>query len=146
MFYDGNCTSLVSTTEILTNLCGNKGSCDVIPTIETFSDPCPYVPKVIRAWYQCVGDGIFIQILNFKHTKLYKTELKYILPVEMQTERLVDSHSNTMVYYTISVLMRMRKILTIKNGVVQMKIQLPLWNGEIVHVYFLRDIECIKLN
>ena len=56
-FYDGNCTSLVTTTEILRNLCGNKQTCDVVPTIEIFSDPCPDVGKLLRVWYQCVGDG-----------------------------------------------------------------------------------------
>ena len=44
------------------NLCSNKQNCDVTPTTEIFTDPCPYVQKLIRVWYQCVGDGNFFQL------------------------------------------------------------------------------------
>ena len=56
-YYDGNCTSRVNTEEILKNLCSNKQYCDVVATPEVFSDPCPYVSKILRVWYQCVGEG-----------------------------------------------------------------------------------------
>ena len=56
-YYDGNCTSRVQTEEVLTKLCGNKQNCDIVVNIDTFTDPCPYVTKLLRVWYQCVGDG-----------------------------------------------------------------------------------------
>ena len=56
-YYDGNCTSRINTEEILKDLCGNKQSCDIVPSIEVFSDPCPGINKLLRVWYQCVGDG-----------------------------------------------------------------------------------------
>ena len=59
-YYDGNCTSSISTTEKLRELCGNKQNCSVKPTPATFGDPClPGTAKILKAWYQCVGDGKF---------------------------------------------------------------------------------------
>jgi hypothetical protein len=43
-FYDGNCTSVVATT--------------------VFPDPCYGQPKLLRVWYQCIGDGMFVAIIN----------------------------------------------------------------------------------
>ena len=61
--YDDNCTSRIDTEEILRKLCNNKGSCDVIASPENFPDPCPDVQKLLRVWYQCVGDGDSIFLL-----------------------------------------------------------------------------------
>ena len=51
-------------------------------------------------------------------------------------ENHADSRLNITIYYTINAHMKMLKISIIKNGVVQMKILQPLWNGEIVHVIY----------
>ena len=60
-YYDGNCTSRVSTEAILRNLCGGKQNCTVSPTPQIFGDPClPNTAKILRAWYQCVGDGKYV--------------------------------------------------------------------------------------
>ena len=56
-YYDGNCTSRLDTEETLKNLCGNKQTCEVSTSPDNFPDPCPYVTKILRVWYQCVGDG-----------------------------------------------------------------------------------------
>ena len=56
-FYDGNCTSREGTEELMTNLCGNKQNCDQFVSTATFPDFCPNEKKILRVWYQCVGDG-----------------------------------------------------------------------------------------
>ena len=56
-YYNGDCTSSLNTEEVMKNLCGNKQTCEVTPTPDVFGDPCPYVTKLLRVWYQCVGDG-----------------------------------------------------------------------------------------
>jgi hypothetical protein len=58
-YFDGNCTSRVNTEQILKNLCGNKQACNVTVSVGVFSDPCPGITKLLRVWYQCVGDGKF---------------------------------------------------------------------------------------
>jgi hypothetical protein len=57
-FYDGNCTSVVATTEIFKNLCGGKQNCDVTPSLDIFPDPCFNQEKILKVWYQCIGEGI----------------------------------------------------------------------------------------
>ena len=52
-------------------------------------------------------------------------------------ENHADSHLNIIISIIINALMKMLKISIIRNGVVQMKIQQELWNGEIVHVRLL---------
>jgi hypothetical protein len=54
--------------------------------------------------------------------------------VEMQMENHADSHLDIMVLFTINALMKMFKILIIKNGVVQTMTQMLRLNGEIVLV------------
>ena len=56
-FYEGNCTARTDTEELLKNLCGNKQNCDVVANPDVFPDSCPGVRKLLRIWYQCVGDG-----------------------------------------------------------------------------------------
>ena len=55
----------------------------------------------------------------------------------MLTANRVDFHLNIIILIIINALMKMLKISIIRNGVVQMKIQQELWNGEIVHVRLL---------
>jgi hypothetical protein len=59
-YFNVNCTSLANTTEITKNLCENKQICDLGASIEIFPDPCNDKHKLLRVWYQCVGDGIVI--------------------------------------------------------------------------------------
>jgi hypothetical protein len=54
--------------------------------------------------------------------------------VEMQMVNHADSHLDIMVLFTINALMKMFKILIIKNGVVQTMTQMLRLNGEIVLV------------
>jgi hypothetical protein len=63
-YYDGNCTSREDTTEKMRNFCGNKQTCDQLVTGDIFTDNCFGVVKLLRVWYQCVGDGIFV--VSFK--------------------------------------------------------------------------------
>ena len=56
-FYDGNCTSVVATTEIVRNLCGGLQYCSVTPSNQIFPDPCYGQKKLLRVWYQCIGEG-----------------------------------------------------------------------------------------
>ena len=55
----------------------------------------------------------------------------------MLMENHADSHLNIIISIIINAFMKMLKISIIRNGVVQMKIQQELWNGEIVHVRLL---------
>ena len=56
-YYDGNCTSTQDTTQIMKNLCGNQQTCRVNINVPTFPDLCYGIIKILRVWYQCVGDG-----------------------------------------------------------------------------------------
>ena len=56
-FYDGNCTSRAETETIMKNLCSNKNSCDVVANTATFPDSCIGEVKVLKVWFQCVGNG-----------------------------------------------------------------------------------------
>ena len=73
-YYEGNCTTRVQTEEILKNQCNNKQNCDVVVSTNTFPDPCPNVIKLLRVWYQCVGDG---NNLSFSTTEYFKYLLNY---------------------------------------------------------------------
>ena len=65
-YYSGTCTSRdESVKDLIKNLCGGKENCDLTANVNTFPDPCPYVIKLLRVWYQCVGEGIsLIKKLN----------------------------------------------------------------------------------
>ena len=39
------------------NLCGNKQNCDQYVDTPTFPDFCYGHQKILRVWYQCVGDS-----------------------------------------------------------------------------------------
>jgi hypothetical protein len=56
-YYDGNCTSRIETESILTGLCSNKPTCDVVANGITFPDACSTEKKVLKVWYQCIGTG-----------------------------------------------------------------------------------------
>ena len=51
------------------NLCGNKQNCDQLVNSDIFPEACVGQTKILRVWYQCVGDGkfifIFVSNLNF---------------------------------------------------------------------------------
>ena len=51
----GDCTSRSSTTEKCRELCQGKQKCVLNANYNVFSDPCPYVIKQLRIWYQCVS-------------------------------------------------------------------------------------------
>ncbi len=52
------------TTEKMINLCGNKQTCDQLVTSDIFTDKFFGIVKLLRVWYQCVGDGILV--VSFK--------------------------------------------------------------------------------
>jgi hypothetical protein len=56
-YYDGNCTSKDDTTQIMKDICGNKQNCDQFVNTDIFPDNCSGHTKILRVWYQCVGDG-----------------------------------------------------------------------------------------
>ncbi len=65
-YYQGYCTSRDdSVKDILAKQCGNLESCDVKVSTDTFPDPCPNVIKLLRVWYQCIGEG------NLKKKKFF---------------------------------------------------------------------------
>ena len=65
-YYDGNCTSRVDTEQELRRLCGTRQSCEVKASL--LVDPCPGVIKILRVWYQCVGEGeFFILIIGIEY-------------------------------------------------------------------------------
>ena len=39
------------------DLCGNKQNCDQFVNGDIFPDNCNGHTKILRVWYQCVGDG-----------------------------------------------------------------------------------------
>jgi hypothetical protein len=51
----GDCTSRASTTEKARELCQGKQNCVMNANIDVFTDPCPYVIKQLRVWYQCIS-------------------------------------------------------------------------------------------
>jgi hypothetical protein len=55
--YEGDCSSRVNTEELMKTLCGNKQNCDQFVSTPMFPDLCPIETKILRVWYQCVGDG-----------------------------------------------------------------------------------------
>jgi hypothetical protein len=56
-YHNGTCTNRdESVINILRQQCGNKQTCDVLVDVNTFPDPCPNVIKLLRVWYQCVGE------------------------------------------------------------------------------------------
>lgn len=59
-YFSGFCSSRDEVKDILTTQCGNKQTCDVEVSTDVFPDPCPTVIKLLRVWYQCVGDGMSI--------------------------------------------------------------------------------------
>ena len=63
-YFDGECKSFANATEIAKKNCGNKRNCDLISSTQIFSDPCYGQQKILRVWYQCVGDGTFFKLLK----------------------------------------------------------------------------------
>ena len=57
-FYEGNCTSLEDTTEKMRIYCGNRQTCDQYVDGDIFTDNCFGNTKLLRVWYQCIGDGM----------------------------------------------------------------------------------------
>ena len=43
------------------DLCGAKESCDIYVTVPPFPDFCVGQTKILKVWYQCVGDGNIIK-------------------------------------------------------------------------------------
>ena len=59
-FFEGNCTSQTDVEQKLKALCSNKATCDILVNSDNLQDPCPpNVAKILKVWYQCVGDGNF---------------------------------------------------------------------------------------
>ena len=49
------CTTRLSTTDEVRELCQNKQTCVIKANSTYFPDPCPDVVKQLRVWYQCVS-------------------------------------------------------------------------------------------
>ena len=72
--HDTSCFSDV--TEIVKNQCGNMQNCDIKASNGVFPDPCVGYTKLLRVWYQCVGDGIFYLHSKFIIVIKYKLIFK----------------------------------------------------------------------
>jgi hypothetical protein len=58
-FFDGDCTARKPIEDTLKNLCSNKQTCSINVGSGNFQDPCPPgIKKLLKVWYQCVGDGL----------------------------------------------------------------------------------------
>ncbi len=66
--YDDNCFTEVTPT--VTNICGNKQSCDIMPSTQIFQNFCDGNTQLLRIWYQCVADG--------KRDNFFSCDYKYL--------------------------------------------------------------------